>query len=248
MAKESGLGDQLFIDGYDLSGDVGAVDRIGAPSQRLDVTGIDKSGHERILGTLDGEISFRHFFNDADDQEHEALKAKDSGADRVVCYFHGSAIGNMAAGLVAKQVTYDFERNADGSLSGPTQCLGNAKGLDYCEQLTAGKRTDTEATNGASLDGGAATSLGLAAYLQVFEFTGTDVTVTIQESSDDGSTDAFAGVTGGAFSEVTGAQVAERIVTSLTQAVERYLRVVTTTSAGFSNLVFAVCATRDPYA
>lgn len=250
MAKSSGLGDLLFIDGYDVSGDIGAVDRIGAPSGVLEVPGINASGQERIYSHFDGEIAFRHWFNDETDQEHDVLKAKASGADRVVCYFRGSAIGNMAAGLVAKQVNYDWERSADGSMSGPTQCLGDGKGLDYCEQLTAGKRTDTEATNGASLQAaeGDATALGLAAYLQVFAFTGTDATVKLQESSDNGSGDAFADVTGGAFAEITGANVAERIVTSLSQTVEEYLRAVTVTSAGFTNLQFAVCATRYPVA
>lgn len=248
MAKESGLGDQLFVVGYDISGDVGSVDRIGAPSGVLDVTPINASGHERIHSHIDGEITFQHFFNDADAAEHEALKAKGSGGDRVVSYFHGSGIGEMAAAMLAKQVNYDFTRGADGSLEGPSQCLANAKGLDYCDQLTDGQRTDTEATDGDSLDGGAASSAGLAAYLHVFDFDGTDVTLKVQESSDDGATDAFANVTGGAFTQVTAAPTAERIVTSLSQAVEQYLRVVSSTSGGFNSVTFAVCATRAPYA
>lgn len=244
MAKQGGLADQLFIAGVDLSGDVGSLSRIGTSSAPLDVTAINAAAHERILGLFDGEIAFDHFFNDATSQEHLTLRAVDA-ADRIVCYFHGSAIGNVAAGLVAKQINYDLTRGADGSLSGPTQCLGNAKGLDFCDQLTAGKRTDTTATNGSSRDNGAASTIGLAAYLQVFAFTGTSVTVALQESSDDAVGDPFAAVTGGAFTAAS-AVGAQRIVTSLTLAVERYLRVVTTGT--FSNAVFAVCATRSPVA
>ena len=248
MAKQSGLGDRLILAGYDISGDVGSVDRIGKPSGVLDVTAINASGFERIHSHVDGEIAFSQFFNDAASAEHDALKAKGSGADRVALYLHGAAIGNMAAGLVAKQVNYDWTRNADGSLTGQTQLLANAKGLDYCEQLTAGLRTDTAATNGSSLDGAAATSVGLAAYLEVTAFTGTDVTVKIQESSDNGGGDAFADVTGGGFTQVTAAPASERIVTSLTQAVERYLRAVTVTTGGVTSVTFAVAATRAPHA
>ena len=40
----------------------------------------------------------------------------------------------------------------------------------------------------------------------------------------------------------------ERIKELATQAVEQYLKVTTTTSAGFNSVTFAVCATRAPYA
>lgn len=249
MTKQSGIGDQLFIAGYDISGDVGSIDRCSSNSEALDITAINASGHERLLGRFDGEISFAHYFNDASLQEHVALAAKGSGADRVVTYFRSSAIGNVAAGLVAKQINYDWDRPADGSLTGKTQCLASNKGLDWCEQLTVGKRTDTGATNGASRNNGGSSSTGLAAYLQVFSFTGTDATVKIEASSNDGGGDPYAMITGGAFAQIEAgnpAPTAERICTALDQAVEQYLRVVTSTTGGFSSLIFAVCATREP--
>ena len=241
--KSNGLGSLFFVDGYDISGDVASVDRISASNTPFDVTAINGSAHERIFGLNDGEMAFTHFFNDAAAQEHVVLKAKAAGADRVVTYFKGSAIGNMAASLVAKQMNYDWSRNADGSLMGQVQCLANTTTLDYCEQLTAGKRTDASATNGASLDGGAATTIGLVAYIQVFALTSGSPTVKIQESSDDAVGDPYADVTGGTFG-VVAANTAARIVTSLTLPVERYLRVVTTGT--FSGLTFAVCASRYP--
>ncbi len=245
MAKQSGIGGQLFVAGYDLSGDVGNLTRIANPSALLDVTGIDKTGYERIYGLYDGAIEFQSFFNDASSQEHEVLKAKGSAADRVATYFQGSTLGNVAAGLVSKQVNYDGNRGQDGSLTYQVQCLGNGHGLDWCIQHTAGKRTDSSATNGTGVDGGAATSLGLAAYIEVFSLSSGTPTVKLQESSDNGAGDAWADVTGGTFGVVT-APSAARIVTSLSLSVERYLRVVTTGT--FSNLVFAVCVTRFPYA
>lgn len=241
MAKKSGLGAALYLDGYDISGDVSAINTMRNTSGVLDVTGIDKSGHERIYSHVDGEMAFTTFFNDEAGALHEVLKAKGSGADRIVTFHQGGAIGDMAAGLVAKQVNYDGTRGADGSFTYNVQCLSSGYGLDFGEALTAGKRTDTTGTNGSGLDGGGATAAGLAAYLQVFEFTGTSVTVKVQMDDNSGFTSPTDLITFTAASGVT----AERKATStLTTAVERYLRVVTTGT--FSNAVFSVCATRYP--
>lgn len=241
MAKQSGLGDNLYISGYNLSGDVGAVDTIAAKRALLDVTGINKSAHERVGGLRDGEISFTSFFNDAASQEHAALKGLPT-TDVIVQYFRGTTLGNPAAGLIGKQVNYDWTRGQDGSLTGKVQVLGNGYALDWGKSLTAGVRTDTTGTNGTGVDfGTGSTTFGLAAYLNVVAFTGTSVTVTIQESSDNGGGDAFAAVTGGAFTAAS-AIGAQRIETSLTQTVERYLRAATTGT--FSNAQFAVCVTR----
>lgn len=243
MAKQSGLGAQLFVGGVDLSGDISAVTRIGCPTQHLDITAINASGMERIFGHYDGEIAFRSFFNDATSQQHPTLRAKQSGNDANVAYFQGSAIGNMAAFLTAKQINYDGTRAADGSLTFDVQALANNYGLDYGEQLTAGKRTDSTATNGSSHNYGTATANGLVAHLHVFAFTGTSVTVKIQQSSDNGSGDAFADLI--TFTAATGVTSERKVTASLTTAVEQYLRVVTTGT--FSNAVFAVCASRFAY-
>ena len=244
MAKQTGLGDLLVLDGVDLSGDVGAVQKLSQASPALDMTAINATGHQRIHGEIDGEISFDSFFNDATGQQHLTLRTKPA-TDRIACYLKGSTLGNAAAALVAKQINYDWSRPIDGSLNTTVQCLANKNGLDYCIQLTAGKRTDSSATNGTGVDGGAASALGVAAYLQMIAFTGRSVTVALEESSDDASGDPYAAVTGGAFAAAS-AVGAERIVTGLTLAVEQWLRVVTTGT--FLNAVFSVVATRFPYA
>lgn len=240
MSKSSGLGGQLFVAGIDISGDIGSLSRIAQPCAVLDVTAINASGHERIYSHVDGEINFNAFFNDAVDQEHLTLRAKGSDADRIVTYFQSSTLGNWGAGITAKQINYDGSRGTDGSLSFDVQCLANNYGLDFGKQLTAGKRTDTTATNGTSYDGAAASANGLVAYLHVFAFAGTSVTVAVQESSDDAAGDPFAAVL--TFTAATGVTSEVKRTASLTTAVERYLRVVTTGT--FSNAVFAVLASR----
>jgi len=61
--KTSGLGDNFYIGGYDLSGDVASVDQIGVPTATFDVTSIKSSGHERIYGLRDGALSFTSFWD-----------------------------------------------------------------------------------------------------------------------------------------------------------------------------------------
>ncbi|MFD3802646.1 hypothetical protein ACFWTC_03235 [Streptomyces sp. NPDC058619] len=245
MAKQSGLGDALYIAGYDLSGDIGAVNGISGGPALLDVTGIDKSAFERIGGRRDGHIDYTSFFNPAVGRAHARLSALPT-TDVIMTYFRGTTLGGASANLVSKQLNYDPTRADDGALTFAGSNQGNGYGLEWGTNLTAGKRTDTTGTNGSSVDFGTGSTLfGLQAYLHVFAFTGTSVTVKLQESSDNGGADAWADVTGGGFTAATGV-TSQRIVTSDTQTVERYLRVVTTGT--FTSAVFAVSVNRNEVA
>ncbi len=241
MPKQSGLGDQLYVGGFDLSGDVGSIGSISGGPALLDMTGINKSAFEREGGVRTGQIEFVSFFNDAVGQAHPVLKALPT-TDIIVTYGRGTTLGNPGACEVAKQVNYDPTRGNDGALTLATQALSNGFGVEWGTQLTAGKRTDGSATNGTGVDFTASSAFGLQAYLQVFAFTGTSVTVKLQESQNDGAGDAYADVTGGAFTAATGVTF-QRIATSAVLSVERWLRVVTTGT--FSNAVFSVVVVRN---
>ena len=238
--------DQLYVAGYDLSGDTGSIGNIGGGPAALEVTGIDKSAPERIGGRRDGALSWSAWFNPASNQAHPVLSALPT-TDVIVSYYRGATLGNAAACCVAKQVNYDPARGGDGSLTFAVDAQANGFGVEWGEMHTAGIRTDTGATTGVGVDApaAAASSFGLQAYLQVFAFTGTDATVKLEESSDNFSADPAADVTGGAFAQITAGRVTERIATSTSLAVERYLRVTTTTSAGFTSLAFAVAVVRN---
>lgn len=245
MTKQSGLGDQLLIGGYSLSNDIGSIQRIGGGNSPLPFTGIDKLGFERKGGERDGEIAFAAYFNPGTDAAHDVLSLLPT-ADALVTYFRGFTLGGQAASLVGKQINYDPNRGTDGSLLFTVQALANGTGLDWGVQCTDGLRTDVAATNGTGVDfGTGSTAFGLQAFLQLTAFTGTDVTIKLQESSDNGVGDAWTDVVGGAFTQVTAARVGERILTARTQTVERYLRVVTTTSAGFTSATFAMVVDRN---
>lgn len=240
MSKQSGLGDNLYIAGYDLSGDTGSIGNAGGGPSPTEVTGINKSAYERIGALRDGRLEWSSWFNKAAGQAHPRLSLLPT-SDVVMTYCRGTSLGSPAMSLVAKQSNYDGNRAADGSFTFAVTALSNLYGSDWGKLLTAGKRTDTTATNGTGVDMiGAAGANGLQAWLHVFAFTGTSATIKLQSSSDNGGADAFADVAGGAFTVATGI-TSERI--AITGNLERYLRVVTTGT--FTNLVFAVQATMN---
>jgi hypothetical protein len=245
MAKQGGLGDRLLVGGYDLSGDIGSLGRIGGSIATLDVTGIDKSAMERIGGQRDGSIEFSAFYNPAANQAHPVLSALPT-TDVTLTYLRGTALAGPAACLVGKQIDYAPTRANDGALTIAVSAQANGFGLEWGLSHTAGLRTDTAATNGTPVDWGAlgTSNFGLQAYLQVTAFTGTDVTIKLQESSDNAG-DAYADVVGGGFATVTTAPQTQRIATTAALAVERYLRVATTTSGGVTSVTFQVTVVRN---
>ena len=236
MAKQTGLGDRFWLNGNDLSGDIGSLQRIGGGPNPLDLTDITQSGYDREGGLRTGAIEFTAWFNR--DRSFPVLSALPR-TDVIGTYGRGAAIGAPAASCRAVQVNYDGARGQDGSFSFGVSLQSDGYGIEWGQQLTAGLRTDTTATNGASLDGAAASNFGAQFYLHLTAFTGTSVVVKIQDSADNVT---FADLTGAAFTSATGATF-ERIATANNATVRRYLRVVTTGT--FTSASFVVNAVRN---
>lgn len=231
MAKTSGLGQRLLFGGYDLSGDTQSYEVSGS-TELLEVTGIDKSAKERIGGQRDGSLKWTSFFNPAAGQAHPVLSVLPT-TDVQVTVLAGTTIGDPGCSLVGRQPDYGGKRASNGMFTFDLSVTADGYGLEWGQQLTAGVRTDTTATNGASLDLAAAASFGAQAYLQVTGVTGTSVTVAIQDSADNAS---FAAVTGLTFTAATTLGT-QRLATANTATIRRYVRAVTTgtfTSASFS--------------
>jgi hypothetical protein len=233
--KQSGLGMRFLLGGYDISGDINAIDTIAGGPAGLDVTDITQEAHSRIGGKRDGSLSFTSFFDAAN--AHPVLSALPR-TDVVMAALVGTALGYPAAVLNAKQIDYPPARATDAGLTMKVDGKGNAYGLEWGIQGTPGLRTDTSATDGSSLDHGAATTHGLQAYLQVTAFTGTDVTISVEHSADNSTFTSLIG-----FTAVTAAPAQER--KAVTGSVDEYLRVSTSTTGGFSSVTFSVVACRN---
>lgn len=247
MAKSSGLGQALYIGGYDVSGDIQALGKIASPVATIEGTDITMSGNGRIYGRRDGAIDTTVYFNPgvSANSAHAVFSALPT-ADTAAFFATATTIGAPTANMVAKQLNYDGTRGQDGSFTYAVSLVANGFGLEWGNLLTAGIRTDTAATNGASYDGGAQTLFGLQAYLQLTAFTGTDVTVKLQDSADNAS---FADITSAAFTQITSVTPSwQRIAISNAATVRRYVRVVTVTTGGFTSASFAVSFIRNPVA
>ena len=242
MAKSSGLGQRMYVHGFDISGDVSAINTWSTPSEVLPATGIDKSAHERMYGRQDGLLDFASYFNDATDQEHDALKGLVK-TDRLLMWLLGTTRGDPVACLFGKQMNYDFDRPASGALLATVQAKANGFAGEWADLLVA---KVTHSSNGATetgIDGTAQSTAGGVGFLQHFSASAGTVEYDIDDSSD--STNGVDGswATLLSFSDVSTpwAATAERVAVSGT--VERWVRALT--EGTFTAAVFAMAFKRN---
>ena len=243
MTKQSGLGDNFYIGGYNISGDVGSLGSISCPLSPLEDTGIDKLAMERLGGLRSGHIEFSAFFNTSAGQEHAALKTLPT-ASTIATYFRGTTVGDPAFALQGKQLNYDPVRGADGSLVENVTVESDQYGGEWGIMLTAGVRSLSGTSgSGTSVDTGASLSFGAQMYVQVFSFTGTDAEIRFQDSADDSSF----GTVGSLNPTITTAPYTTRVATSNTATIRRYIRVTVPTGT-FTQLSFAVMVIKNEIA
>jgi len=150
--KITGLGAALWWNGYDLSNDTRSLEKIsGGVATMFDTTGIDKSAHERLPGARTAEWAFTEFFNKLG--AHVPLSALTRN-DQTLTFAVPTAIGSASACVVGRQIGYDPTRSTAGELTETVDVLSDGSGMEWGNLLTAGKRTDTAATNGAGWDSG----------------------------------------------------------------------------------------------
>lgn len=179
--KSSGLGDALWVGGYDVSGDIQALSEISGGPKLIDVTGINKSAHERIGGESDGQLAMTTYFNTIG--VHVPLSVLPR-ADELLTYCRGTALGSPAACLNGKQIGYNPKRTTSGEMTFSVASQSNGYGLEWGVLLTTGTdglRTDTIATNGTAVDaaGGLATPAVPASTVAASNPSGIAVTVVI---------------------------------------------------------------------
>lgn len=113
MAKESGIGATLNIDDsggtpVDVSNDVASI-QIGTPQNLLEVTGLDKSAIERLIGLADGQVQVTgNAFNDAATSLWTVIKTR-TGTRTVALAISGQT---LSMEMLISDV--GFARNADG--------------------------------------------------------------------------------------------------------------------------------------
>ena len=152
MAKQNGLAQKLLVGGYDLSGNVQALDGVHGGPALGDVTTIDQAAHSRLGLQRDGGGSVATLMDPA--LAHPVLAALPVTDEQVMYLLNPLAVGSPAACCIAKQIDYDQARAANGMLTQKTQFDSNGFGVEWCVALTAGVRSDSTAVNGTALDQG----------------------------------------------------------------------------------------------
>lgn len=118
MAKESGLGMTVSVDDSggslrDLSNDITNID-FATPRGVQDVTGLDKSGIERLLLLADGTGTISGVFNDAANMSHAVFKTVSStSVDRTVTI----AVSGQTLSMECVLSDYSIARAATGELT-----------------------------------------------------------------------------------------------------------------------------------
>lgn len=238
MSKTTGLGDNFYVAGYDLSGYVNSLGSVGGGPNPLDFTTIDKSAMVRLGSVRAGTMQFTTFMDSAGGP---TPLQNLSTADQIGTYCRGTTLGNPAACCNAKQINFDPTRGNDGSLNATVTMESNGYGLEWGEQLTAGLRTDTSATSGTTVDDGAGTAFGAQAYLQVTAFTGTGVDIIVEHSTDNSSWSTL--IDFGTQNAIG----SSRVAVANTTTVNRYVRASTGTGT-FSSVTFNVVFVRNAIA
>ena len=120
MAKQSGLGDYVAVDdsggtARDLSNDITSYS-LNIPQNLLEITGIDKSATERLIGLGDGTVSLNGVFNKASNKSHDVFKTR-TGTRTVTLAIGGNTSGYPKLEMEMLVTEYNIERGDDGALN-----------------------------------------------------------------------------------------------------------------------------------
>ncbi len=229
----------MYVAGFDISGDVGSISSLQVTAEEQDVTGINKTAHERITKRHDAIIGFDTFFNDATDQLHDALKGLPT-TNVGVMLLTGTTRGDGVFAMEAKQLNYDWVRGADGSLNGSVEAKMGSAGANWCRLLVK-KGTHSSATDevGVNEPADAQTTVGAVGYLQHFSAASGTVEYDIEDSSDstNGTDGAWANLL--AFADVATPYNPITSRVTVTGNVEKWVRA--STNGTFTTAVFSMC-------
>jgi len=123
MAKQTGLGDYVAVDdsggtARDISNDITSYS-INIPQNMFEVTGVDKSAVERIVGLNDYTCSLSGVFNKASNMSHDVFKTR-TGVRTVTIAIGGNTTGypELEAEMLVGE--YNLERSDDGGFNWTT--------------------------------------------------------------------------------------------------------------------------------
>mgnify|MGYP003328517886 FL=1 len=120
MAKQSGLGDYFAVDNSagalkDISNDVTNLG-VNVGQNLIDITGLDKSAMERLIGLADGSFAVSGVFNSAANLSHSVFSTR-TGVRTVTYAIGGNTAGNPVVSMECLVDSYNITRGNDGTLT-----------------------------------------------------------------------------------------------------------------------------------
>lgn len=234
MAAGHGKDTAVHVNGRNMSTYLQGAN-VELSAQVEDATVMSSAAEKLHGGLYSGGLSAKGLFDGATAAADQIFNAAliSSSQSLIVAWIIGeTAVGAIGYAMRARATQY---KNTS-PVSGLVACALSARADEGVERVKTlhPLAAETIATNGTTLDDTASTTAGAAAYLTVTAFTGTSITVKVQDSAD-GTT--WADVTSMAFTAASAAGTSERVATSATATIRRYVRVTWTgtfTSATFS--------------
>lgn len=229
MAKRASSISRVYFDEFHLSGVLNAWD-LNHEQETPVVTALSDAGPRRLEGTYDFNAECLGFLEPADDGYDEQIYAAlGDGSDHYLLLLPEGATEALIAYELITRLTRQprIARTGEAILlhfsnagSGPS-----SRGVLLYSAVPTGAVNSTGQNMGATVSGDT-----FQVVYRIIAFTGTNITLTIQESQNDGAPDAYAPITGLAET-FTAIGVARDSVTIATEAWKRVAVTGTFTSA-----------------
>jgi hypothetical protein len=246
MTKQAAGSNRLFVDQYDVSGNVGALSAITASRALLDVTDITQTGMDRRGGLADGSITINGWWDGTPGATpaavHDVFKVARTNA--IVTFWSGITAGSAVSGLVANQTTYQPVRSPDASLAWTVEAQASAgAGLEWGHGLTTGAQTFASTGYGSDCDDLAgsptATAYGAILYVHLISIASGNITISAVHGAAAAPTTAVTGCTTGLLTTAGAYRIPS---TSSTFNLLRYTRLYAVGT--FSNAVIVAALVR----
>lgn len=232
MAKQAANSIRIYVDEFNFSGDLTSASMEVTP-EIAKAEAFSTVGPARVMGSYDATQSHLGLFEPgtgANEYDEEVFAMLLDGADHYVGqFFAGTTAGNVAYEHVAKLSGNPRSAQRGDVVMAHFDTVGSG---GTTRGIVLGAKTSTGTENLTGINQGTTTSP--EQYTVVFRliaFTGTNITMTIEQSSDNGGGDAYATISGVTSGSLTSPGVVQASTTATTEAWKRVALTGTYSSA-----------------
>lgn len=242
MAKLPANQTRIWLNAFDLSGALNSFQHdLKQEVPSVDV--LNSQGPERVVGNYDYSLSTNGFFDgDEGAFDEQAFSLLGVNTDHLLSLLLGYAEGSVGARMGLVHLS---EQPRSGQLGGAVLLNLNAegsgglsRGVVLANAIVTGAGNRTGRNLGATSGGKV-----FAVHFHLFAFTGTNITLKVQESSDDGGSDAYADITGLSSGALTAVGAVRKTTSANTEAYKRVAVSGTFTSATIGVVAGVVAGT-----